>query len=296
LVVVVVSMDGDGYSYLFHAHSLSKGQIMMCHRAIVGWLLFAFCPCQAAPPETVRPLVQAHAHNDYAHARPLLDALDHGFCNVEADVFLVDGQLLVGHGVEELKPDRTLERLYLQPLLDRVNANRGSVYPQGPEFTLMIDFKSAAEPTYEALSKTLAGYQKMLTSVHDGQVERRAVTIVISGNRPIDKIRNERMIRWTAIDGRPSDLDSDLPAHLLPWISDSWSKHFKWNGVGEMPADEHQKLRSLVERAHQRGRRIRFWGAPDREEAWKTLADAKVDLINTDDLAGLAKFLNQRKK
>ena len=27
----------------------------------------------------VRPLQKAHAHNDYEHERPLLDALDHGF-------------------------------------------------------------------------------------------------------------------------------------------------------------------------------------------------------------------------
>ena len=31
-----------------------------------------------------------HAHNDYLHSRPLLDALDQGFDSVEADVFLVN--------------------------------------------------------------------------------------------------------------------------------------------------------------------------------------------------------------
>src|SRR5207237_4622701 len=40
------------------------------------------------------PLIHAHAHNDYEHTRPLLDALDHGFCSVEADIHLVDGKLL----------------------------------------------------------------------------------------------------------------------------------------------------------------------------------------------------------
>ena len=42
-----------------------------------------------------RPLWRAHAHNDYEHPRPLLDALDHRFGSVEADIYLVDGQLLV---------------------------------------------------------------------------------------------------------------------------------------------------------------------------------------------------------
>ena len=46
-----------------------------------------------------RPLWRAHAHNDYEHPRPLLDALDHRFGSVEADIFLVGDQLLIGHTV-----------------------------------------------------------------------------------------------------------------------------------------------------------------------------------------------------
>ncbi|HEY3560402.1 MAG TPA: glycerophosphodiester phosphodiesterase family protein, partial [Kribbella sp.] len=41
----------------------------------------------------LRALPSAHAHNDYDHRRPLQDALDRGFNSVEADVWLVDGEL-----------------------------------------------------------------------------------------------------------------------------------------------------------------------------------------------------------
>ena len=74
---------------------------------------------EAKPAEETKPVPQAHAHNDYYHQRPLLDALSHGFCSVEADIFLVDGKLLVGHSRSELKPNNTLERLYLDPLRAR---------------------------------------------------------------------------------------------------------------------------------------------------------------------------------
>src|SRR5258708_18978619 len=53
------------------------------------------------------PLTRVHAHNDYEHKRPLFDALDDGFCSVEADIFLVDGQLLVAHTRTSVKPGRT---------------------------------------------------------------------------------------------------------------------------------------------------------------------------------------------
>src|SRR6478609_9716902 len=61
------------------------------------------------------PLWRAHAHNDYEHPRPLLDALDHRFGSVEADIHLVGDQLLIGHDASELDPSRTLESLYLDP-------------------------------------------------------------------------------------------------------------------------------------------------------------------------------------
>src|SRR5947208_14209481 len=83
------------------------------------------------------PLIHAHAHNDYEHKRPLLDALDHGFCSVEADIFLVDGKLLVAHEIGQTKPERTLQALYLDPLRERVKANGGRVVKDGPEVTLL---------------------------------------------------------------------------------------------------------------------------------------------------------------
>src|SRR5689334_22425965 len=70
------------------------------------------------------PLPRAHAHNDYEHARPLLDALDQGFGSVEADIYLVDGQLLVAHNRQDVKRERTLEKLYLAPLKQRFNQHK----------------------------------------------------------------------------------------------------------------------------------------------------------------------------
>ena len=108
---------------------------------ILPALLFAAWPCVAEQAKP-QPLARAHAHNDYYHERPLLDALASGFCSVEADVFLKDDTLLVGHSRFELKKERTLESLYLAPLAKRVKANGGSVYKTKAPFHLMIDFKT----------------------------------------------------------------------------------------------------------------------------------------------------------
>ncbi|MBI3839259.1 MAG: hypothetical protein HY288_15175 [Planctomycetia bacterium] len=238
----------------------------------------------------VAPLPQAHAHNDYLHARPLVDALDHGFTSVEADIFLVDGKLLIGHTKSDLDPRRTLESLYLDPLRARVRECQGSVYPGGGSFQLLIDIKSAGEATYSILTKVLAGYADIVSAVRDGQLEQKAVNVVISGNRPREMMAAEK-VRYAGVDGRLGDLDSDAPANFLPLISDNWLLNFKWKGEGSMSDADRRKLQDAVTKAHARGRRIRFWATPENTNFWRELRASGVDLINTDDLAGLEKFL-----
>jgi glycerophosphoryl diester phosphodiesterase len=244
-------------------------------------------PARGADPV---PLDQAHAHNDYLHERPLLDALDQGFRSVEADIFLVDGELLVAHTRRELVPGRTLQKLYLDPLRERVAKNQGSIYGDGKPFHLLIDLKTAGEPTYAALDKVLAEYAGMLSKVQDGEFHPGAIDISISGDRPIPTIA-AAPLRYAGIDGRLSDLGSDQPVHLMPIISDNWNLTFRWRGTGEFKPAERQKLHDYVKQAHAAGRRIRFWASPDTPAAWRELQAAGVDMINTDDLAGLAAFL-----
>lgn len=239
-----------------------------------------------APP----PLPQAHAHNDYEHARPLLDALDQGFCSVEADIHLVDGALLVAHDRNQVRPERTLAALYLDPLKERVRQHGGRVYPGGPEFHLLIDFKSDGAATWAVLRPELEKYSEMLTVFRDGNTETRAVTIVLSGNSPRDLLAQEP-IRRAGIDGRLPDLEGNPSPHLVPWISDAWSRCFAWRGNGPFPETERQKLLDIVQRAHAQGRKVRFWGTPDFEGTWAIERDAGVDLINTDRLADLRRFL-----
>lgn len=245
----------------------------------------------AADEPPVKPLAQAHAHNDYLHERPLLDALEHGFTSVEADIFLVQGTLLVAHDLTGLRPSRSLAALYLDPLRERTEKRGGWVFDKGRTLTLLIDIKSDAEPTYAALHKLLGGYADILTTINGGKSEAKGVTVIISGNRPLKTIASQSL-RYAGIDGRLSDLNSTASADLIPLISDNWRNHFQWNGTGPLPDAEREKLRSIVKQAHERDRRVRFWASPDSPAAWKELRAAGVDLINTDDLAGLKKFLS----
>jgi hypothetical protein len=241
-------------------------------------------------PQDVAPLANAHAHNDYLHVRPLFDALDHGFTSVEADIFLVDGNLLVGHDRDALKPDRTLESLYLAPLAERVRQNGGHVYARSSRFFLLIDIKDDANQTFRELQKLLVKHADMLTSVEANTVRPGAVTIVLTGNRP-QIASGDPHLRYAGLDGRLSDLTSRVPANVMPMISDNWTTQFHWNGKGPLPENERAKLREIVKKSHDSGRVVRFWATPESETLWGKLRAAGVDLINTDELARLAAFL-----
>ncbi len=245
------------------------------------------------------PLARAHAHNDYLHERPLLDALDAGFQSVEVDVWLVDGELLVAHDLEDVVPGRTLESLYLAPLRERVKANGGSVYSgDDNSLQLLIDIKSDGPATYLAVHEALKRYQSILAKFTPAGAKDGAVTAVISGNRPRELMLDQK-VRYAAYDGRLADLNSALPASFLPLISNRWTSIFSWRGVGPIPAAEAQLLRDIVAEAHADGRRVRFWATPDDigtnrgavEAVWAELLDAQVDYINTDQLVALQAFL-----
>ena len=262
--------------------------------AVVGrlaLLLFALAGFLARGAEP-SPLINAHAHNDYEHARPLLDALERGFCSVEADVWLVDGQLLVAHDRGKVNPERTLKALYLDPLQAQVNQNSGRVYAGGPSLTLMVDVKSDATNTWVALRAALRPYEPMLTRFGRDRIVTGAVTVIISGNRARELMASETN-RLAAYDGRLADLESGAPPQLIPLVSDHWRQISNWaGGAGTpLPAEDERKLRNTVSKAHAQGRRIRFWGAPDTPEVWGAFKRAGVDLLNADDLDGLRAFL-----
>jgi hypothetical protein len=251
--------------------------------AIIAVVALAFARRGSAAE--IHCLPNAHAHNDYLHARPLFDALDQGFCSVEADIHLVNGKLLVAHDANKVDPAKTLESLYLDPIKERFGKNG-----RPGEFTLMIDVKTDAESTYAVLRETLKKYSSMLTVFGRDSIEPKPVTVILSGNRPINTLSNEP-VRYAGIDGRLPDLESKPARALVPWVSDNWSKVFMWRGEGKMPEEERAQLKRLVQQAHEQGRKIRFWAIPDDRRGWAELRRAGVDLINTDNLAELRAFL-----
>lgn len=248
----------------------------------------------------ILPLPHAHAHNDYLHPQPLRDALARGFTSVEADLWLVDGRLLVARTPQDAVPSRTLAALYLDPLRERVRRNGGTVYPRPGGFQLVVDVKSEPQATYQRLHDVLCDHAEHLTGFTATDVHERAITVVITmkaAHALHDTLAGQHL-RYAAYDGRPHQLVRS-PRALTPMISDYWFRDFTWTGDGPMPITERDLLHAMAAAARAGGQLLRFWGTPDqpspqRDAVWTELLRAGAGLINTDDLAGLAGFLRHQ--
>lgn len=239
------------------------------------------------------PLARGFAHNDYKHHHPLFDALDNGFANIEADVFLQHNKLIVAHFCPLFRFGSNLEKLYLKPLHERVLENAGKVFENYDHpVILMIDIKTGANETYRELEKLLNKYSDMLTSYHNGVVTEGAVTVVLSGHKPYKLLESEND-RFAFIDEDLRRVSNDTTANnVFTMASCKYSKLLSWSGKGPIPLWQRQRLCNFVAMAHRIGSKVRLWASPDNKVVWNELLSCGVDLINTDKLASLRDYLS----
>lgn len=254
---------------------------------LLGFVFFSLC----GMAQNITP---GHAHNDYLNKPALFEALDAHLVSVEADIHLMKDDLYVAH-VRPLgrNKKRSLENLYLKPLFEHIQKNDGKVYSDydGP-FYLMIDFKGGSVEMLNRLIELLQKYKGMLTVMENGVLKQGAVTVFLSGSRPYNEVVNAEP-KLCFLDGRPGDLEKQIPAELMPVISDHYRNHLSWNGNGNMPEDQELKLRKLVSKVHAEGKKLRLWASPDKPNAWATFKTLGIDLINTDKPKKFAAFMNR---
>lgn len=253
------------------------------HRYLVYFILFLSGAVQAQPIQY--STARVHSHNDYEQAFPFWLAWRQGFGSIEADIFLDQGELIVAHDLQQVKKRRTLDSLYLKPLLQCLQQNEGTVYAdRSRQLQLMIDIKTAAEPTLEKLVQVLRNYPRLTTA--------SSLKIVISGNRP-QPTSFATYPDWIKFDGDLQKIYTPEQLTRIEMLSDNFARYSKWNGKGRLPEKEQDTLQKLVTRAHATGKKIRFWNSPDIMNSWYAYMNLGIDYINTDDINGISTFLQQ---
>lgn len=228
-------------------------------------------------------VANAHSHNDYEQQTPYWLAYNAGFGSTEADIFLQDGELLVGHTAAELKKDRTLQSLYLDPIRSCIKKHHGFIFEDtARKMELLIDIKTAATATLQKLVEVLRSYP-LLT-------ENTSLRFVISGNRPDESLfTTYPSFIW--FDAELYKTYSKQALTKIVLMSDDFRRYSHWDGKGEIPAQDRATLQQAIRKSHEQHQPVRFWDAPDSKNAWQQFMQLGVDYINTDHIRELASFL-----
>ena len=233
-----------------------------------------------------QPPVLIHSHNDYAQRVPFYQAYAQQVSSIEADVFLHDGQLLVGHDVEDLRADMTFEALYVEPIVTLFARNGGRAFRDSDQtLQLMVELKSETDPTLRAVAALLGRWPE----VFDPEVNPAAVRVAVTGRVPAPEAF-DRYPRFLGFDGA---WDADYtPEQLerIALISTNFRDFSQWNGKGTIIPDEKERLEQVIDRAHEQGKPVRFWNAPEGTTVYYTFYDMGIDYINTDNPEVCAAF------
>jgi alkaline phosphatase len=252
-----------------------------------GFLLLMGLFCSPLWSQTIiYSVANAHSHNDYENPIPFHTAYNAGFGSIEADIFLQNDELIVAHDSKELRQHRTLVQYYILPLLSEVQKSNGYAFEDSSKrLQMLIDIKTEAHATLEKLIQVLEGFPLL--------VQNRTLSWVITGNRP-DPKGYDSYPSFIHFDG---ELQREYPPSALPRIammSDDFKRYSSWDATHEIPPADQIRLELVIKKAHQLGKPVRFWDAPDNKNAWKEFMFLQVDFINTDHIEDLKTFLESR--
>ncbi|CAG8388631.1 unnamed protein product [Penicillium salamii] len=247
---------------------------------------------------------------DYWRDEPFYTGLSHGCTSTEADVWLYNGTLYVGHDQSALTASRTLESLYINPILDvleRQNPEspflskptKNGVWDTDTEQTLyfFIDVKTSGAETFKAVIAALQPLREKgyLTTVKDGTITNGPITIIGTGETPLELVAPVQD-RDYFFDAPLSELTDARYANITGLVSPVASTDFQ-KAVGKITRDtdpilgddQLKALREQIATANERGIGARYWNTPYfpirvRNLVWRTLLREGVILLNADDL------------
>ena len=223
--------------YIIHLRSLILPSDIQ--KTIASWGLSDY-PTQFTaklPPNFSQDIlpISCHSHNDYWRQVPLYDALAAGCTSVEADVWLSDNELFVGHSQKSLTKERTLESLYINPLVSillkqnapsqiitsndtsssSVSDSLNGVFDTNHKtpLVLLIDMKTDGPSTFPVVLEHLEPFRSRgwLTYFNGSAVIPGLITVVGTGNTPFDLLTANSTYRDMFYDAPLSELWGDSP-------------------------------------------------------------------------------------
>lgn len=220
--------------------------------------------------------------------------------------------LKVGHEQAALTNARTFSSLYINPILDVLHRqNPNTSFVSGPTHNgvydtdgsqtlyLFVDVKTDGPTTWPAVVKALGPLRAggWLTRYDGSAVVPGAITVIGTGNTPLNQVQgvSPRDYFYDAPIPMLNSTFSNITAEVSPLASTDFAAVFGSVRNEQFNDTQLATLKTQVAVAHAKGIKVRYWDQPGwpigtRNAVWRTLWDNNVDLINVDDLEGVANF------
>ena len=230
-------------------------------------------------------VADAHSHNDYKNNIPFFRAYEKGFGSIEADVYAVNGQLMVAHDKKEISAKRSLKILYIDPLIEKFK------HDGQRKLRLLIEIKEDHKAVLPLVIKELKPLEQYFSYPgHPGRL-----SIVMTGAVP-PAAELSNYPDWISFDVDHLDGFTSKQWERIGLVSFPFSKYLKWNGKGVLNREELKRVKAGIDSVHNSGKMIRFWETPDTKSSWLALIRLGVDVIGTDKIEELGDFLNKKPK
>jgi hypothetical protein len=195
--------------------------------------------------------IPCHSHNDYWRRIPLYEALKWGCTGVEADVWLFDNELFVGHSTNALTRERTFTAMYVDPLmriLEQQNSveefvtgagvDKNGVFEVDPARTLvlLVDFKNDGHNIFPLVQAQLAPFREKgyLTYFDGNTTVQGPITVVATGNAPFDSVIADSTYRDIFFDAPLDRLYKEDPSSTT--LSSDNNSDLKLHHVDPLPS------------------------------------------------------------
>ena len=263
--------------------------------------------------------IPCHSHNDYWRKVPLYDALAAGCTGVEADVWLTDNDLLVGHSKGSLTSARSLTSLYINPLIAILKhqnppltfqtstpspASVNGVFETNPatSLVLLIDIKTNGTATFPVILEQLEPLrsQGYLTHFNGSAIIPGPITVVGTGNTPFDLLISNTTYRDIFFDAPLDQLWGDngivptnnsvlYTAENSYYASVDFAKAIGKPWHGSLAPLQVDTILGQARAASAKGLKARYWNTPAwptgvRDHIWDVLEREGVGMLNVDDL------------
>jgi hypothetical protein len=248
---------------------------------------------------------------------PLFDALAAGCISVEADIWQGRGpdnapvdDLFVGHNLKSLRADRSLNTLYINPLIYLLEYQNNVTSPGSPvgifdtapnqTLVLLLDFKTGGAETWPLVQKQLQplrdrGWLSKWNSTYRTRTQA-PITVVATGNALLNSV----------IHLSTQDVFFDAPLEQLDKKNDYTAENSYFasvsmgNAIGKVSFlglnnGQIAVVKNQTTVAREKGLFSRYWDTPawpisKRNRIWATLVEHGVGLLNVDSLETAARW------